>query len=124
MLLKLGEFTAASGTTLPYRIDCSSLDRSDLECIAEVIRPYLDPYGKVVSVSKDSKPFANIFKHWVTRNSKTLLLVDTVWVTGQSMRKTAERYMSTQKFNDWQGVVLFARSRTPMHVRPFMMALY
>src|SRR5690606_31502760 len=120
--------TAASGMTLPYKIECDRLRKSDLECIASIMHPYLNPYGKVVGVPRGGLALAEIFDRYKTRGSKNLLVVDDVWTTGGSMRKVVDQYMDKKRngrpiYYDWQGVVIFARAHTPIRVRCFAMMM-
>ena len=128
-MFEFGEFRAASGQMLPYKIECDHLLPGDLECIANIMYPYLEPYGHVVGVPRGGLALARYFEKWKKRGCKTLLVVDDVWTTGGSMRAVIEGQMSLTRrgqplYVDWQGVVIFARSRTPIKVRPFMIAMY
>lgn len=118
-----GEFVSASGVELPYKIDCDQLKQKDLQCVVSTLLPLLEPFGKCVSVSTGGLKLAKIFNKHSTPDSSMLLVVDSVWVSGQSMRDVVESELRDTRWTDWQGAVIFARGRPHFRVRYFAMVV-
>ncbi len=110
-LFQDGEFTAASGQTLPFKIECDALSDADWEWAAKYVRSRV-PFSLVEGVPEGGLKFAKALEHRHDggRTGK-LLIVDDVLTTGESMER--QRNGRTAK-----GVVLFARGPCPDWVTP------
>lgn len=119
-LFQLGEFVGASGLTLPYKIECDKLTRSDWRCIAEVAHSHLPAFGQAKGVPRGGTLLGELLNVHRTPKSRTVLIVDDVWTTGKSLKEFAEEYVKRHHWcDDWIGFVAFARGPLPVRVRCF-----
>ena len=108
-LFQDGEFIAASGQTLPFKIECDALTDADWEWAARYVASY-GHYSKVEGVPQGGLKFAEAFRPHLWSEGG-LLILDDVLTTGESMER--QRNGRTAK-----GVVLFARGPCPDWVTP------
>lgn len=108
MLLRSGKFIAASGQTLPWKIDCDAFTSDDWREIVAIAVQMLPPFGSVVGVPRGGLPLAEAIACFA--QSGPTLYVDDVWTTGGSMRRVG----LTDKD---LGFVVFARGPLPANVR-------
>lgn len=122
-LFVAGEFTAHSGSTLPFKIDCDALTDGDLDCLA---RQYVNSlgnqqFGEVCGVPRGGERFASAIRKHVNIGGsitwQTNLIVDDVLTTGKAMREFYRgRYPN--RFSGVMGVVIFARGPCPDWITP------
>ncbi len=113
-LFKRGNFTAHSGVTLPWKIECDALTDEDWECVATMAGNIIGPFMKVEGVPRGGLKFAEALRK--KGNSKVvgaipLIIVDDVLTTGDSMNRHKGRLWA-------KGVVLFARGPCPEWITP------
>jgi hypoxanthine phosphoribosyltransferase len=96
-----GNFTLHSAGKSNFRIDCTSLTWFDLESLAAMIAPKLQPFGQVYGIPRGGVRFARALERYETIGPR--LVVDDVYTTGASME--AERM-----YRD-QGLVIFSRTK-------------
>lgn len=118
MQLVPGEFTAASGRKLPFKIECDGYNLEQWGVIAQACRHRLPPFCKVLGVPRGGLMLAKLLKPYVTLGSNCVLITDDVWTTGFSMRAFAEKNISYPY--EWQGLVAFSRGQRPINVVAFM----
>jgi hypothetical protein len=112
-MFEWGNFTLHSGGVNPFRIDCSALTWYDLEALAAMVAPKLQPFGQVYGIPRGGLRFARALERYETIGPR--LVVDDVFTTGKSMQ--AERI-----YRD-QGLVIFARTKNvPDWIRPIFTA--
>jgi orotate phosphoribosyltransferase len=109
-LFKYGKFTAASGQTLNYKIECDALQESDWKSLAAMIIDKLghSRFKKVLGVPSGGMQlsyYLSLYEQMNDPNSDRILVVDDVWTTGKSMREFARR----NSLDNWYGVVVFSR---------------
>ena len=121
MLFQLGEFVGAAGQPLPFKIECDKLTRNEWRCIAEYAHDKLPPFGQARGVPRSGDKLAELLNIHRRPNCRTVLIVDDVWTTGESLRAFADDYIQRHRWaKDWIGFVAFARQRLPIKVRCFM----
>jgi orotate phosphoribosyltransferase len=104
-LFQFGEFTAHSGTRLPFKIDCDALSDEDLRCLATLALQRLPPFGLAIGVPRGGLQFAETLKAYGSPLYLPPLIVDDVLTTGASM----ERTKSSMSAGLVYGLVIFAR---------------
>ena len=110
-LFQDGEFTAASGQTLPFKIECDALTDADWEWAARYVVSRTK-FSLVEGVFQGGFKFADALESYNdSGETGSLLIVDDVLTTGESMER--QRNGRTAK-----GVVLFARGPCPDWVTP------
>ena len=114
-LFNWGKFKSHSGKELDFKIECGALTDVDLDCLAEIIASK-NRFKKVIGIPKGGTRLAAKLKKYTQYNSNTLLIVDDVLTTGQSMN-LAKEYHHSHYFNIF-GVVIFARGECPDWVTP------
>lgn len=112
-LFKDGYFTAHSGVTLPWKIECDTLTDEDWAWAAQVAANNIGPFLKVEGVPRGGLKFAEALrKHAVDYQGATpLVIVDDVLTTGDSMNRHRGSLPAI-------GVVLFARGICPDWITP------
>ena len=105
-LFRLGQFTAHSGRTLDWKVECDALAPDDWKCLAAMIGPQLR-FGAVEGVPRGGLAFADALAPYATEGP--LLIADDVLTTGGSME-------AQRSGRDAIGVVAFARSAPPSWV--------
>lgn len=109
-----GEFTAHSGETLSFKIDCDALTDSDLATLAAEIARRLGKIGKVHGVPRGGLRIAEAVRPYCTGSIfHPWLIVDDVLTTGRSMEETRKRFSSKTV-----GAVIFARRPCPDWIMP------
>ena len=115
-LFQDGEFTAASGQTLPFKIECDALTDADWKWAARYVALRIS-FSFVEGVPEGGLWFADALAPYgdelggAADHTHHLLIVDDVLTTGESMER--QRNGRTAK-----GVVLFARGPVPDWVTP------
>lgn len=116
-LFKPGDFTAHSGITLPWKVNCDALTYKDWECVASIASALIGPFGNVEGVPLGGFEFAEALREYSFHTSPSetryteLLIVDDVLTTGDSMNRWRGGRKAT-------GIVLFARGTCPDWVTP------
>jgi hypothetical protein len=119
-LFKDGVFTAHSGLTLDWKVDCDALTDDDLGCIARLVTQRYD-FRACYGIPRGGTRLASAILRRGTLNSHstTILIVDDVYTSGASMRAMRDRIMSAappELALFAQGFVLFARDAPAMWV--------
>jgi orotate phosphoribosyltransferase len=115
-LFRFGSFVAASGSELPFKIDCDALTKTDWECIALASLSFVGAFNTVYGVPRGGLALAEAFMPFQTSASEAVLIVDDVWTTGGSIRKFAE----SASIRHYKGFVAFSRApRLPPNVGAF-----
>lgn len=89
-LFQWGQFVAASGRTLDWKIECDALSPYDWRCLAEIVVPRLPVVQSVVGVPTGGEPFAQAIREVgfdQDAGARRRLIVDDVWTTGSSVSK-------------------------------------
>lgn len=120
-LFNTGVFTLHSGERSEYKIDCDALSDEDIKTLAYLARHfYLPPYGYVASVPTGGLRLGAEMAQWADPDrSDTLLVVDDVLTTGQSITETLKEFLSIA-YRPYMGLVIFDRSsegEKPLWVR-------
>lgn len=98
-LFQRGDFVAASGATLPWKVECDALTPEDWRTLAGAVAGAVR-FGTVEGVPRGGLAFAEALAPYASTGP--LLIVDDVLTTGGSM----ERHRAGR---DAIGVVAFAR---------------
>lgn len=113
-IFKWGEFRSHSGSILPFKIDCDALNSADIACIANQIASKISfgvakgiPCGGI-RLAKALEKYADIKK-----TPFTVLLVDDVLTTGNSMEQMKSELSQLVHPDDVVGWVIFARVKPP-----------
>ncbi len=107
-------FVARSGSVLDWKIDCDALTDSDLATLAQQVAGWLS-FSCVVGVPRGGLRFAAALELYLKLcPHPTVLIVDDVLTTGQSMEKMKARFPAYFVI----GVVIFARGMCPGWVKP------
>jgi len=122
-LFQLGEFNLHSGGSSNWKIECDSLDDGDVQTLAMLMsRLYQvkdSVFLNVFGVPQGGVRFADALRPLVklSPRSDTVLLVDDVMTTGQSM---GAMRIVLKREHDRQvcGVVAFARMACPYWINP------
>lgn len=109
-LFRVGEFVAASGSVLTWKVECDALTAGDWECLAAMAAKLLPTFGRVEGVPTGGERFAAALRGHATPGCDTLLIADDVLTTGVSI----ERHRAGRTAI---GVVAFARRTTPQWVK-------
>jgi len=113
-LFILKDFISHSGLKLNFKIECDMLMDEDIKTISVIITEKYDFYD-VVGIPTGGTRLCNDLKKHTNKESKTLLIVDDVLTTGESMQREKEKYNTNLKI---QGVVIFARAKCPEWIDP------
>lgn len=112
-----GEFTAHSGETLPFKIECDALADSDLGTLASEIVRRVGLFRVVVGVPRGGIRIAQaLAPHQTLSVFHPMLIVDDVLTTGVSMEEARKRF--GQKTI---GAVIFARRPCPDWIMPLFL---
>lgn len=114
-LFNLGNFILSSGISSEFKIDCDFLTDEDLETIAKIIYENNKSFGCVIGIPTGGLRLSKILQKYIDKTSKTLLIVDDVLTTGQSMIEIFEKFKKTTEII---GAVIFARNSCPDWVMP------
>jgi orotate phosphoribosyltransferase len=104
-LFQTGVFKLSSGRRSPWKIECDALTREDWDTLALLISLRVN-FGEVEGVPRGGLPLAQALQKYCSPHSPTLLIVDDVCSTGESL----ERHRNGRKA---KGFVVFARSTPP-----------
>lgn len=102
-LFQWGEFVAASGLTLPWKVECDVLAEADWEWAARIVSERI-AFGAVEGVPEGGLQFAAALQKYCSPGHG-LLIVDDVLTTGKSITKH-------RSSRNAMGFVLFARDDT------------
>lgn len=109
-----GKFTAHSGETLPFKIDCDALTDTDLATLAAEIARRAGRFGDVYGIPRGGWRLAYELRRYRTLSPPDpLLVVDDVLTTGASMIEARTRFGISAI-----GAVIFARGPCPDWVTP------
>jgi len=110
-LFQLGKFTLASGRSSFWKIDCDSLTADEIACLARLVLDRVPPFGRVVGVPRGGVRLAAALEAHCRDHCARVLLVDDVYMTGESMRNEREHICRNYRVRNEQvvGFVLFAR---------------
>ena len=119
-LFNWGKFKSHSGKELDFKIDCDALSDADLDCLAELIaRRFIGfTFKTAIGISTGGLKLANKLKPFETNRSPTLLIIDDVLTTGESMNQMKAKWIHKYNQTDIEGVVIFARGECPDWVTP------
>src|SRR5262245_411731 len=109
-LFELGEFILSSGQKSNFKINCDALSFQDWRTLAWLLVKRLPKFGEVEGVPRGGIPLANALKPFRSP-SKTLLIVDDVLTTGNSMEKL-------RAGREAIGAVIFARNEPARWIIP------
>jgi len=109
-MLQCKKFRSHSGIELDFKIDCDYLTDSDVECIARLIAK-TTKFGHVYGIPRGGTRLADALETYRDRYVNTVLIVDDVLTTGQSMEEARKRFEVDK--NDIIGWVIFARKKSP-----------
>ncbi len=109
-LINCEKFKSHSGLELDFKIDCDYLTDSDIECIAKIIAKRTT-FGHVYGIPRGGARLAEALKQYHDDNVSTVLVVDDVLTTGQSMEEV--RVFFEERGFDVIGWVIFARKTPP-----------
>lgn len=112
-LFQCKKFTSHSGLKLDFKIDCDYLSDSDIKCVAKLIAKKTR-FGHVYGIPSGGTRLAEALEPYSDPHSNTLLIVDDVLTTGQSMEEV-KKYFETLKY-EVAGWVIFARRKPPKWV--------
>ena len=109
-LINCEKFKSHSGLELDFKIDCDYLTDSDIECIAKLIAKRT-AFGHVYGIPRGGMRLEKALKPYHNDNVSTVLVVDDVLTTGQSMEGI--RVFFEEHGFDVIGWVIFARKTPP-----------
>lgn len=112
-LFNIGNFKLHSGKESNFKIDCDALSYEDIEYLAEIIYKKYSSFWKVYGIPEGGRRLAYALSKYSKTKGDYVLVVDDVLTTGQSMKKTMNRFHGSV----W-GVVIFARGKCPEFVEP------
>lgn len=112
-----GCFTAHSGATLSYKVECDALTEIDVWTAAAEIARH-ETFSEVVGVPRGGLRLADALRPYCGKEGG-LLLVDDVLTTGASMEEERAR-----RGGDCRGVVLFSRGPCPEWITPWWRSGY
>lgn len=99
-LFREGDFVAASGNVLPWKVECDVLTADDWRVLAKTVADVIQ-FGAIEGVPRGGLSFAQALEPYMA-DEGPLLIVDDVLTTGASM----ERH---RRGRDAIGIVAFAR---------------
>ncbi len=109
-LFQRGAFTLHSGETSSWKIECDALTSEDWDTLATIaMERFTLPFGKVIGIPTGGMAFARALEPY-QRASMTILIVDDVLTSGQSMLRELEKEPTGI------GLVAFARGPLPFRV--------
>lgn len=114
-LFALGNHELHSGKQSKWKIECDALTGEDYKTLAWIVaKDWGIVFGDVVSIPTGGNRFAEkLIKYRKREASSTILIVDDVLSTGESMNKFYDLYPMKLKI----GIVVFARGKCPKWVR-------
>lgn len=110
-------FQAHSGQILRWKIECDTLTDEDWTCLSIILAPHLKAFGPVNGIPRGGLILASLLRPYSTI-STTLLLVDDVLTTGNSMEEARAGR------DNVIGAVAFARGPCPSWITPACQILY
>ena len=112
-LFKSGNFTLSSGVMSKFKIDCDALSDEDIETLAKMVSDVYS-FGVVLGIPTGGLRLAYALKQYAISSSDTILIVDDVLTTGNSMERAFKQFQPEYVM----GVVIFARSKCPDWITP------
>jgi len=112
-LFKLGDFTLSSGKKTNFKIDCDALSDEDIETLAKIVSDVYS-FGVVLGIPTGGLRLAYALKQYATPSSDTILIVDDVLTTGNSMERAFKQFQPQYVI----GIVIFARGECPDWITP------
>ena len=106
-----------SGGKSDFKIECDTLTNEDWNTLAYLISKKYS-FKETHGVPIGGLRLERALKQYRDKNSKTILVVDDVMTTGNSMRKMRDKLILDYDYsaNDVVGVVVFKRGFTPIPV--------
>ncbi len=88
-LFQAGDFISHAGLALKWKIECDALQSEEWDCIALMIKGYLDrPFRYAEGIPRGGIALANALNKYRTDNRHHQILVcDDVWTTGTSFKE-------------------------------------
>lgn len=120
-LFQLGDFTLHSGERSFWKIECDALTEADWQCLAHIGMCHLEEgFFMVLPVPMGGIPFARAMKQYEDTSGVTLLLVDDVLTTGNSLEETRQWAHKQHQIplEAIKGLVVFSRGECPKWVTP------
>jgi hypoxanthine phosphoribosyltransferase len=113
-IFKWGEFRAHSGSILPFKIDCDTLNRADIACIANYIASK-NSFNVAKGIPRGGVQLAKALEKYadIKKTPFTVLIVDDVLTTGTSMEQEKAKLAQLVHPEDVVGWVIFARANPP-----------
>lgn len=109
-----GAFTAHSGETLSFKIDCDALTDADLATLAAEIARRMVRFRDVYGIPRGGVRLGLAFLQYCTGSPlDPLLIVDDVLTTGRSLEEARKRFGPNTI-----GAVIFARRPCPDWIMP------
>jgi orotate phosphoribosyltransferase len=109
-----GEFTAHSGETLPFKIDCDALTDADFATLAAKISRRMVRFRDVYGIPRGGVRLGLALLRYCTGSPlDPMLIVDDVLTTGRSMEEARKRFGPNTI-----GAVIFARGPCPDWIVP------
>jgi len=120
-LFVLGKFKSHAGFILDWKIDCDTLTEKDLKCLAKIIASKVGLFDKAYGIPRGGTRLAkelDRIRYGHNHRYETILLVDDVLTTGNSMKEAKKEYLSKHPHIEVKGAVIFARGKCPHWVTP------
>lgn len=118
-LFRLGTYVLHSGIRTGFKIDCDGLSGRELHALVFVARTLTRPYKEVLGVPTGGLALAKELEFFADPNADSILIVDDVLTTGDSMHQFVEELARHRNVNlPVQGLVMFARGECPGWITP------
>jgi len=102
------KFKSHSGLNLQWKINCDSLTDNDLNTLAYIVSEKYTFYD-VIGIPTGGNRLSKALLKYADKRTNTLLLVDDVLTTGNSMEEFRKEL--SLKHGHIQGVVIFSRTK-------------
>ena len=111
-LFETRDITLHSGEQSDFKIECDSLTDEDIETLAMIAAKRSPRFYEVHGVPTGGLRFAEALEKYIDPDSKSILIVDDVMTTGNSMWEMKKAIASENSgYILIQGVVIFSRVR-------------
>lgn len=118
-LFKMEKFTSHAGLELDWKVECDALDAGDWLVLASIVATGVGPFGTVIGIPEGGMALLDaLLRHRSRSVGDSILVVDDVLTTGQSMEATRQRLSGAAQRRDIKGAVAFARGRCPDWIYP------
>lgn len=116
-LFQSGRFKLHSGKISNFRIECDSFKKHDWEALA-ILVANKHVFDMVIGIPRGGMQLAKSLKKFNNHYSDTILIVDDVLTTGNSMEKMKKEVVLNFPNREVIGVVVFSRDLCLDWVRP------